>query len=74
MSVDIHVHVASKIYDLQLEVALTEVAEEERMRFSEDKQRDRYFGHLNSFERVKLSKKGDKKIARLLSTVYKGTM
>ena len=74
MLVDIHVHVAPKLYDLQLEVTLTEVAEEERMQFSEDKQRDCYFRHLNSFERVKLSKKGNKKIARLLSTVYKGTM
>ena len=63
-----------KWHNLQLEVALTEVAEEERMRFSEDKQQDRYSGHLNSFERVKLSKKGDAKLARLLSTIYKGTM
>ena len=58
----------------QLEVALTEVAEGDRMRFSEEMQQERYFGHLNSFEQVKLSKNGNAKLARLLSTVYEGTM
>ncbi|KAF9789141.1 hypothetical protein BJ322DRAFT_1105024 [Thelephora terrestris] len=57
-----------------LEVALTEVAEGDRMRFSEEMQQECYFGHLNSFEQVKLSKNGNAKLARLLSTVYEGTM
>ncbi|KAF9782956.1 hypothetical protein BJ322DRAFT_1220044 [Thelephora terrestris] len=57
-----------------LEVALTEVAEGDRLRFSEEMQRERYFGHINSFEQVKLSKNGGAKLTRLLSTIYMGTM
>ena len=45
-----------------------------RVRFSEEKQRERYIGHLNSFEEVRISKDGGLKLARLLSNVYNGTM
>jgi hypothetical protein len=58
----------------QLEVALTEVAEGDRLRFSEEMQRERYFRHINSFEQVKLSKNGGAKLTRPLSTIYMGTM
>ncbi|KAF9780632.1 hypothetical protein BJ322DRAFT_1112629 [Thelephora terrestris] len=57
-----------------IEVALTEIAEGTRVKFSEDKQKDRYTGHLNSFERVRVSKNGGRKLARLLSDIYNGTM
>ena len=44
------------------------------MRFSEEKQRERYVGHLNSFEQVRVSKEGDLKLTRMLSNIYEGTM
>lgn len=51
-----------------------EVSEGKRLPFSEDKQRERYLAHLASFERVRASKDGHLKLARLLSSIYKGTM
>lgn len=57
-----------------VEVALREVAEGGRQRFSEEKQQDRYNGYINTFEEVRRSEKGDLKLARLLSNIYKGTM
>lgn len=50
------------------------MVEGKRLRFSEENQRERYIGHLDSLEQVRISKDGDRKLARLLSDIYTGTM
>ena len=42
--------------------------------FSEKKQRERYLPYLKIFNDVKVSSEGARKLARLLSDIYKGTM